>query len=1451
MLNQIHEHCHELLLNLKKLAVSTTNNETELYLQTKEILAPTVGILTIAKGYPIVQGREGITQLLFEYSEEMRDTVVLFIKHRKKLLTNPLDFMTQQDVKNSQNEVVKSVKKVFQVAKTMLQMEGTSKTDNESADKMNISKQTASVINSTSKKIFIALSELEQKVESKDLSGFRNTARTVVNSFKELKDLFDSYSQFKTQIEELLEHSRKTISMAGFTFQKKEEVYIVQFLAQKDKFEEGIRALIIEASSQSHKLSQSITEDESPTVKAAEDIDTPQKQSESSATSQINNPSIRILESPSTPNSGLIKRQPSSPTMKRLTSSDSLDALLSPRKRSREYLFQKSDVENALSPPERSIQPPAPVQVPLATTNESLDSESEDSLEQMNEARARDEEDPLKSASKLNQQDDEIPREGDESKTSNNDENNDKSLSMSSPWPPIHPHRRPFSEVLSSSSPDILSSFDSDSTKEKRRDKFPEKTKRRSSSKKTKPIITTTKKLPSTPPLVISPTSTPPEKKKLPQVPNVKSPPPPATTGSASSSPTQPPKFPVPIVPVLQLSPPSATVLPALTPTSIPPPPPPHANNTSFVAEHRKTRITQRKSVRLENLNKNDVVENILAILKDEYPVKDNHNIDHEKLNYVRILILSELARFEASVERQYDIRQQELGQNNVKKQHERSMTTYPLSSQRDVPESNTLSRSISERPKLFIDSRVKKENNDLISSNEGENVQSVVQKTGQPVLHLSSLAKAMLKVPQASPSSFDSSSDMDKIIAIASPRSLNSFTVQPKKQGFTFKSKGRKTGVKLLSFSTEGNNPQFKILSFSDACKGFFHHSHALISHFDQLHREYHKDFDKSSQIDKQSLRHDGEKKRKQFYSHIQEVNNLINSIFKFIEDSGLCVPNTVLVDALASAKLSVDESITQRTSNHFAGNLTVELPEELFHTGRYDLLIKTNILISLHHKTNLFFFSVSQVLTDLNDLLTQLTMENVPCILHLLALIISLTKIMKSIMEDAETLYYLDYISQSEQSEPKLHRHTMDIDEESIVKKLWSEDAILKAESMLGEEKFHPGNLENLTIRLTPYPPNAPSSLYVSTFASTCTRFCSSATIIEYLFGRYRVPRSKIEEDSISARGVQSLVLSSLLLFYQYNYFVIDTSLEQRILQFVDKIIDSKEDEPCHRAAAAIKQEIYKNYFSLPSQYLAKPAPKIPAFGGEVQPFQSMLAFDENIVAEQLTLIEFEIYSRIKFEELVGQAWNKPSLKCLSRNVVELIRRANCVSFWVATSVLLLPQRKDRSNAITRFINIAKALYDMKNFNSLMSVIAGLNTISVSRLKHSWNGVRSQKLEVLRELQNIMHPSKSFQNLRAAIHEGTQKLIPYIGMYLSDLTFIEDGNVDEVLSDEGKTLINFSKHHMLYKAIDELLKFQIFSSDFSKIPRKEPVFTFLFELAVLDEEDLYKLSLEREPKE
>jgi hypothetical protein len=164
----------------------------------------------------------------------------------------------------------------------------------------------------------------------------------------------------------------------------------------------------------------------------------------------------------------------------------------------------------------------------------------------------------------------------------------------------------------------------------------------------------------------------------------------------------------------------------------------------------------------------------------------------------------------------------------------------------------------------------------------------------------------------------------------------------------------------------------------------------------------------------------------------------------------------------------------------------------------------------------------------------------------------------------------------------------------------------------------------------------------------------------------------------------------------------------------------------------------------------------------------------YDELTIAQQLTQIEFDLYKRIQFWELQEQAWNKKSLQPLARNVIALIQRANRVSFWLATTILLQPRIKDRIRVLSKIITVAKHLKDLNNYNTLMGFVAALNMSPVARLKHTFNSVSKKLLDTLKSLQQIVDPTSSFKQLREAMKTSGSDLLPCLYVLSSSLPLL-----------------------------------------------------------------------------
>ena len=130
--------------------------------------------------------------------------------------------------------------------------------------------------------------------------------------------------------------------------------------------------------------------------------------------------------------------------------------------------------------------------------------------------------------------------------------------------------------------------------------------------------------------------------------------------------------------------------------------------------------------------------------------------------------------------------------------------------------------------------------------------------------------------------------------------------------------------------------------------------------------------------------------------------------------------------------------------------------------------------------------------------------------------------------------------------------------------------------------------------------------------------------------------------------------------------------------------------------------------------------------------------------------------------------------------------------------------------------------SLSKILNISLLLSLL-GLQSSSVFRLKKTWESVSKRKLASLQKLGSCLSRESSYKVYRETLHSRQPPIIPYIGLlllrrsilfypiylftlfkgvYLSDLTFLEDGNKDWTENEH----VNFNKRIMISNVIKEI---------------------------------------------
>ncbi|XP_074184882.1 ras-specific guanine nucleotide-releasing factor 2 isoform X8 [Rhinolophus sinicus] len=237
----------------------------------------------------------------------------------------------------------------------------------------------------------------------------------------------------------------------------------------------------------------------------------------------------------------------------------------------------------------------------------------------------------------------------------------------------------------------------------------------------------------------------------------------------------------------------------------------------------------------------------------------------------------------------------------------------------------------------------------------------------------------------------------------------------------------------------------------------------------------------------------------------------------------------------------------------------------------------------------------------------------------------------------------------------------------------------------------------------------------------------------------------------------------------------------------------------------------------------------------------FETLSAME---LAEQITLLDHIVFRSIPYEEFLGQGWMKLDKNERTPYIMKTSQHFNDMSNLVASQIMNYTDVSSRAIAIEKWVAVADICRCLHNYNGVLEITSALNRSAIYRLKKTWAKVSKQTKALMDKLQKTVSSEGRFKNLRETLKNCNPPTVPYLGMYLTDLAFIEEGTPN--FTEEG--LVNFSKMRMISHIVREIRQFQQTSY---RIDHQPKVTQYLLDKAlIIDEDTLYELSLKIEPR-
>ncbi|KAK4505207.1 hypothetical protein PRZ48_003170 [Zasmidium cellare] len=401
--------------------------------------------------------------------------------------------------------------------------------------------------------------------------------------------------------------------------------------------------------------------------------------------------------------------------------------------------------------------------------------------------------------------------------------------------------------------------------------------------------------------------------------------------------------------------------------------------------------------------------------------------------------------------------------------------------------------------------------------------------------------------------------------------------------------------------------------------------------------------------------------------------------------------------------------------------------------------------------------------------------------------------------------------------------------------------------------------GTLTGLVEQLTRH--DRLDSPFNNTFLLTYRSFTTGPELFEMLVKRWTIqPPPGLSGNDLQTwtdkkqKPIRFRVVNILKSWFD-NYWMegndeASQQLMQRVYAFAKDAVQSTSTPGAGPLMTAIEQRMRGHDASSKRLVLTlnsqAPPPIIPKNMKKLK----FLDIDALEFARQLTIIESKLYGKIKPTECLNKTWQKKLANGEhdpAENVKALILHSNQLTNWVAQMILTQADVKRRVVVIKHFVSIADKCRTLNNFSCLTSIISALGSAPIHRLNRTWAQVNARTTQTLESMRKLMGSTKNFLEYRESLHKANPPCIPFFGIYLTDLTFIEDG-IPSII--KKTQLINFAKRAKTAEVIRDIQQYQNVPYGLQPVPELQEYILRNMQSAG-DVHEMYERSLQVEPRE
>ena len=235
---------------------------------------------------------------------------------------------------------------------------------------------------------------------------------------------------------------------------------------------------------------------------------------------------------------------------------------------------------------------------------------------------------------------------------------------------------------------------------------------------------------------------------------------------------------------------------------------------------------------------------------------------------------------------------------------------------------------------------------------------------------------------------------------------------------------------------------------------------------------------------------------------------------------------------------------------------------------------------------------------------------------------------------------------------------------------------------------------------------------------------------------------------------------------------------------------------------------------------------------------------------IGNKLAQVTESLLNKIKPRELYKGIYLKKDKEKTSPNIVKCINSFNKLTSFIIEDILSYSTPKLRARSYEKWVQICDYCKSNKNYNDCIAIFSALNNYIITGLNLTLKEIRYKTKGIFEQIKIFCSVEGNYKNIRNDMNLCEQRgenFIPYLGMLLRDINFLEESN--KYINERG--CVNMDKIEKINSLLEKYFKYK--KDDKKKPDDNKKVIkelSFFQDLEILSEEELENIASNVEPE-